>query len=213
MSIVTNIGNFPNTISGLTNPPNTDAPTMQGLLEQDCKALWEAVQDMVDELNDKITTTLNYQSTDDQLVTAKAVFDLVTAAISGDTPITPEAIGAASLDTYGKVKPEQLSARVVSVTISSGTPLDLSHAGAFLSCNCQLQSGGTIIVPADTSVNFPVGTEIFIFQYNSIPVTVSGASGVTVSGVDGKVKTGGQNDVIGLKKIAANSWIVIGGSE
>lgn len=71
------------------------------------------------------------------------------------------------------------------------------------------QSGTTITIPADSSVNYPVGTSIDILQTASGQVTIAGAQGVTVNATPGlKLRT--QWSSASLFKRAANTWVVMG---
>lgn len=71
------------------------------------------------------------------------------------------------------------------------------------------QSGTTITIPADASVNYPVGTSIDILQTASGQVTIAGAQGVTVNATPGlKLRT--QWSSATLFKRAADTWVVYG---
>ena len=63
----------------------------------------------------------------------------------------------------------------------------------------------TVTVPNDSSVNFPVGSVVYIARVGSGAVTLAAASGVTLS----KTGTFGANEEIILRKRAANNWLVI----
>lgn len=66
-------------------------------------------------------------------------------------------------------------------------------------------SGATITIPNDSSVNFPVGSVVFIAKVNNGSLTLAAASGVTLS----KTGTFGSNEEIYVRKRAANTWIVV----
>jgi hypothetical protein len=67
----------------------------------------------------------------------------------------------------------------------------------------------TLTVPADSSVNYPVGTTLDIIQTGAGQVTIAGAGGVTVNGTPGlKLRT--QWSSATLLKRAANTWLVYG---
>lgn len=70
-------------------------------------------------------------------------------------------------------------------------------------------SATTITIPADSTLNFPVGTSLDILQTGAGQVTVAGAGGVTVNATPGlKLRT--QWSSATLFKRAANTWVVYG---
>jgi hypothetical protein len=70
-------------------------------------------------------------------------------------------------------------------------------------------SAVTITIPADSSVNYPVGTSLDILQTGSGQVTIAGAGGVTVNSTPGlKLRT--QWSSATLLKRDANTWVVFG---
>ena len=70
-------------------------------------------------------------------------------------------------------------------------------------------SGTTITIPADSAVNYPVGTSIDILQTSTGQVTIAGAAGVTVNATPGlKLRT--QWSSASLLKRAADTWVVMG---
>ena len=70
-------------------------------------------------------------------------------------------------------------------------------------------SATTVTIPADSSVNFPVGSTLDIIQVGAGQVTIAGDTGVTVNGTPGtKLRT--QWSSVTLLKRAANSWLVFG---
>jgi len=67
----------------------------------------------------------------------------------------------------------------------------------------------TITIPADASVNYPVGTTLDILQTSTGQVTIAGAGGVTVNATPGlKLRT--QWSSATLLKRAADTWVVYG---
>ncbi len=70
-------------------------------------------------------------------------------------------------------------------------------------------SANTLTVPLDSTVNFPVGTQIDILQVGSGQTTVAGAVGVTVNATPG-LKIRAQWGGATLIKRAANTWVLIG---
>jgi hypothetical protein len=71
------------------------------------------------------------------------------------------------------------------------------------------QSGMTVTIPSDSSLDFPVGTSLDVLQTASGQVTIAGAQGVTVAATPGlKLRT--QWSSATLVKRAANTWVVMG---
>jgi hypothetical protein len=70
-------------------------------------------------------------------------------------------------------------------------------------------SATTLTIPAESSVNFPVGTSIDVLQTSTGQVTIAGAGGVTVNATPGlKLRT--QWSSATLFKRAADTWVVYG---
>jgi hypothetical protein len=70
-------------------------------------------------------------------------------------------------------------------------------------------SATTLTIPADSSVDYPVGTTLDIIQTNTGQVTIGNAIGVTVNATPGlKLRTRWSSAT--LLKRAANTWIVYG---
>jgi hypothetical protein len=70
-------------------------------------------------------------------------------------------------------------------------------------------SATTLTIPADATLNFPIGTSLDILQTSTGQVTIAGAGGVTVNATPGlKLRT--QWSSATLFKRAANTWVVIG---
>jgi hypothetical protein len=68
----------------------------------------------------------------------------------------------------------------------------------------------TFTVPPNSSVAFPVGTVMEVFQYGAGQVTIAAAAGVTLRSDGGKVKTAAQYASIGLRQRATNEWVLTG---
>ena len=127
-------------------------------------------------------------------------------ASGGADALSPANIGAASLSD-GKVSPEQASAAIL--TYTANRTLELSDAGKLILMN--LSSAGTLTIPANASVAFPVGAELELCQYGAGALTVAAASGVTLVSLDSAALFAGQYACAALKQIAANIWLLAGG--
>ena len=100
---------------------------------------------------------------------------------TGTVTLSAADLGAASLGTNGKVRPEQTSAPTL--WISEDRTLELTDAGKLLLV--EGSSPVTITVPAVTDVAFPMGTELEIARCGTGSVTVAAASGVGIRSVGG----------------------------
>ena len=78
--------------------------------------------------------------------------------------------------------------------------IEVSHTGG---------SAVNVTIPADSTLNFPVGTSIDVLQTNTGSVAIAGAGGVTVNATPGlTLRT--QWSSATLMKRAANTWVVYG---
>jgi hypothetical protein len=70
-------------------------------------------------------------------------------------------------------------------------------------------SATTLTIPADSTLNFPIGTSMDILQTSTGQITIAGANGVTVNATPGlNLRT--QWSSATLFKRAANTWVVYG---
>jgi hypothetical protein len=69
--------------------------------------------------------------------------------------------------------------------------------------------GSTVTVPPNSSVPFPIGTQIQLLQTGSGQVTVAAGSGVTVNATPG-FKTRAQWSFATLLKRATDTWVFVG---
>lgn len=83
--------------------------------------------------------------------------------------------------------------------------LILSDSGKLI----EMSGGGTLTVPLNSSVPFPVGTQIMVLQTGASQVTVAGASTVTVNGTPG-LKMRAQWSFATLIKRATDTWVLVG---
>jgi hypothetical protein len=73
----------------------------------------------------------------------------------------------------------------------------------------EMSAGGTLTIPAESTVNFPIGTAIDILQTSSSQVTIAGASGVTVNATPG-LKIRAQWSSATIVKRSADTWVAMG---
>lgn len=67
----------------------------------------------------------------------------------------------------------------------------------------------TVTIPPETSVPWPAGTILEVFQKGAGQVTIAAGSGVTLQAPFG-AKTAVQYATVGLRKTAADTWVVSG---
>jgi hypothetical protein len=68
----------------------------------------------------------------------------------------------------------------------------------------------TLTVPLNSSVAFPIGTQILLYQGGAGNVTISPASGVDIRSDGSKLKLNAQYAVGGLLKLATDEWVAFG---
>lgn len=114
--------------------------------------------------------------------------------------------GYATVDANSKVTASEASS-YINEQADSYT-LVLADAG-----KCIKMTKGTasnLTVPPNSSVAFPVGTEIEVKQYGAGQVTIVAGSGVTLRNADTALKIEKQYASASLKKMATDEWCVDG---
>jgi hypothetical protein len=71
-------------------------------------------------------------------------------------------------------------------------------------------SGNNLTIPLNSSVPFPIGTQIVVGQYGSGQTTFVATGGVTLISAGGKTKLNAQYSMATLIKIATDEWILSG---
>jgi hypothetical protein len=71
----------------------------------------------------------------------------------------------------------------------------------------------TVTIPLNSSVAFPIDTEIAILRYGTGTVSISPTSGVTLNSVSSNRKVKDQYGSVALKKIGENEWVLVGSLE
>jgi hypothetical protein len=93
-------------------------------------------------------------------------------------------------------------------TQTSSYTLVLSDASKIIDMN--VGSANTVTVPNNSSVAFPIGTEITVMQYGAGNTTIVAASGVTFRSKDFSTRIGDQYTGATLIKRDTNEWYLIG---
>ena len=102
-----------------------------------------------------------------------------------------------------------------SINTQTGTTYTVvaADAGAFITMNNA--SASTLKIPTDASVNFAIGSVLTAYNLGAGVVTVSavtsGTTTIVSAGATSAAPTIAQNKAISCTKIAANSWVALGG--
>jgi hypothetical protein len=102
------------------------------------------------------------------------------------------------------------SSSSTTITEQTGASYTLALADANTWIEMNSASAQTVTVPPNSSVAFPVGTEIILVQKGAGQTTISAGAGVTVSSYGSEDKIYGQYAVVGLKKVATDTWYLFG---
>lgn len=116
--------------------------------------------------------------------------------------------GVASLNSSGKVTPEQTTSPIF--TLTANTQLALAHANTLVLVNAPGGTGYYIYVPSNASVAFPTGTEIEIVRWGAGSTIIEPSSGVTIRSSGSKRYIANQYETVALKKIGTNEWLLVG---
>jgi hypothetical protein len=141
-------------------------------------------------------TNVSVSGNEVSVVAAPTFSGLVTASASGVafSDGTQTKIGVPSITT--------ISQKTDSYTLSN-----LNERDSIIEIS--KGSATTLTIPADSTVNYPVGTTLDVIQTSSGQVTIAGAGGVTVNATPGlKLRT--QWSSATLLKRASNTWLVFG---
>lgn len=129
----------------------------------------------------------------------------VSPGANGNVVITASTIGAATV-TDGKVTASQASSAISTKT--ADYTLVLADAGKMIMVNSS--NDCLVTIPANSSVAFPIGTEIEIAKLGTGAVTIDASSGVTIDSLDSMTDIAGQYATVAIKKIATNEWLLVG---
>ena len=106
--------------------------------------------------------------------------------------------GAASASSLLTTNAQTGTTYTLALTDANNTMVELSNTSAI-----------TVTVPLNSSVAFPVGSQINLLQTNTGQVTVAGASGVTVNATPG-LKFRDRWSGASLIKRSSDGWVLVG---
>jgi hypothetical protein len=86
--------------------------------------------------------------------------------------------------------------------------LVLSDGGKLVSMSNA--SANTLTVPPNSSVAFPIGTQISLLQYGAGQTTIAAGSGVTIRSFNSQLKLYGQYAAAAVWKRGTDEWVLVG---
>lgn len=86
--------------------------------------------------------------------------------------------------------------------------LALSDVNSIITCSDA--SDMNVYIPANSAVNFPIGTEIKFIQLGIKKVRINAGAGVDLANTSSQFKTKGQHAVTWLFQVSTNQWIFAG---
>jgi hypothetical protein len=113
----------------------------------------------------------------------------------------------------GTITAGGINAPVHSINTQTGTSYTLAIGDANGLVDTDNSSANTVTVPPNSSVAFPVGTQVLVVQQGGGQTTIVAGSGVTLRAKDGLKLAGGAYAGATLIKRATNDWYVIGSLE
>jgi hypothetical protein len=179
--------NFPTSLDSLTNPTATDTldSPPHDTQHADANDAIEALQAKVGADSSAVTTSHDYKIDALETDVSTAQSDITTL----ETDVT-------------NINELQQNTPTASYT------LVLSDAGKLVEMN--VSSANTLTVPPNSSVAFPIGTQILIVQLGAGQTTVAAGSGVSINSKDGNLKLSARYCGATLIKRNVDGWLLIG---
>lgn len=116
-----------------------------------------------------------------------------------------------SSSTNVKVTYPNLQSSVLLITTNRQTAsytLALGDANKLVEMN--VATVNNLTIPLNSSVAFPIGTQLNISQYGAGQTTIVATGGVTIRSASGNLKIASQYVAVSLIKIAADEWYCFG---
>jgi len=187
--------NAANTVDlGLVVAYNDGAAKHAGLVRDVSDSKWKLFQGVTSEP----TTTVNF---------GQGSLDALAVGALEATTVTPSSGVVFSDGTQtkeGVPSRTPIIQKTAAYTLSALTERDslveVSHTGG---------SAVNVTIPADSTLNFPVGTSIDVLQTNTGAVAIAAGAGVTVNATPGLTLRTQWSSATLLKR-AANTWVVYG---
>jgi hypothetical protein len=109
------------------------------------------------------------------------------------------ATGAAGADGQTTVTANAQTANYTLVLGDAGKSIDVTNASA-----------RTVTVPPNSSVAFPLGTVVEVARLGAGSVTLVAGGGVTINSRGSLLAVGNQYGAVSLRKIATDTWLLVG---
>jgi len=180
--------NFPTSLDALTNPSGTDSMSSPSHAGQhtDANDAIEALQAKVGADSSAVTTSHDYK-----------ISALETDVSAAQTDIT-------NLETdVTNINELQLNSQTSNYT------LVLSDAGKLIQMKITT-TANNLTIPVNTSVNFPIGTQILVVQLGTGQTSLVPDTGVTLRSKDSNRKLSARYCGVTLIKRGTNDWYAIG---
>jgi hypothetical protein len=174
--------NFPSSLDDFTNPTADDSLNSDTVPHADQHA---NINDAVEALEAKV-------GVDSSAVTSSLDYKVSTL----ETDVTTL---EGRVDNLVEVQTAEQTASYTLVLADGGTVVEMNVASA-----------NDLTVPPNSSVAFPVGTQITVLQTGAGQTTLVAGSGVTINSADGNLKITGQWSAATLLKRATDTWVAIG---
>ena len=136
------------------------------------------------QINTSIPTNISAFTNDSGYLTASALGNGVTSLTLGIKNITTSYITVLSDATYG------------------------TNIGNLITCSAA--TAIAIIIPLNSSVNYPIGASLQVVALGAGKVTFVGGGGVTINSPGGLLSIGAQYAAVSLIQVSTNVWILIG---
>lgn len=140
--------------------------------------------------------------TPEELTAALATIDLSAYSTTAEMDAAIAA-AVAAIDLTGKAdKDISINTQTASYTLA------LTDRSGLVRMN--VASANVLTVPPNSSVAFPIGTQIVLAQSGAGQTTIAAGSGVTVNSSGSKMKLAGQYSGATLIKVATDTWLLMG---
>lgn len=181
--------NFPSSLDDFTNPTADDSLNSDTVPHADQHA---NINDAVEALEAKV-------GVDSSAVTSSLDYKVSTLETDVTTLETDVTTLEGRVDNLVEVQTAEQTASYTLVLADGGTVVEMNVASA-----------NDLTVPPNSSVAFPVGTQITVLQTGAGQTTLVAGSGVTINSADGNLKITGQWSAATLLKRATDTWVAIG---
>lgn len=100
---------------------------------------------------------------------------------------------------------------IIAYRKTSNYTLALDDKDALIEMN--LASANTLTIPPNSSVAFPIGTEVLVTQYGAGVTTITAGAGVTINYSALSLSLANQFSFVSLLKIGTDEWYALGDLE